>query len=356
MLMEQLPRRNFFSNYFVPRRNYFVTPVIFYLNLLLYLIVSFYDGNFLLPSGHTILFFGGDTPSLTLSGEWWRIITSCFLHFGILHFASNMFALIQLGKIIEDFVGSLRLATAYLFCGIAGGFASNWWYSSTGLGVSAGASGAIFGLLGFFLALVTTEFVRKEVRWPLIKSIGGSVILNLALSTYAEFNNAAHLGGLFAGAISGYLVWIIYKFFKKNLKLIFSFLMLVFCIALFIFVLPLIPKTAIALNGLFERIESAKRKTVVDIELQLRNSNFTENDTAFYVQKWNAVSVRVDSLKFFGEDETLKENIILLEQEVKLRKRETSLLVSVQSGNKNKLRELNLVQEKIKLLLTKQYN
>ncbi|MFN6038965.1 MAG: rhomboid family intramembrane serine protease, partial [Bacteroidota bacterium] len=136
--MQEESRNSFFFNYFVPRRNYFVTPVIFYLNLLLFLAVSFYDGNFMLPTGETVLLFGGDTPSLTLGGEPWRIVTACFLHFGILHFASNMFALIQLGKIIEDFVGSLRLVLAYLFCGIAGGMVSNWWYSSTGIGVSAG--------------------------------------------------------------------------------------------------------------------------------------------------------------------------------------------------------------------------
>ncbi|MFN5183127.1 MAG: rhomboid family intramembrane serine protease [Bacteroidota bacterium] len=346
--MQEDPRPNFFYNFFVPRKNYFVTPVIFFLNLMLYVAVSVQDGNFFLPTGETILLLGGDTPSLTLNGEWWRIITACFLHFGILHFASNMFALIQLGKIIENFVGSLRLAIVYLFCGISGGMASNWWYSDTGMGVSAGASGAIFGLLGFFLALVTTEFVRKEVRWPMIKSIGGSVLLNLALSTFAEFNNAAHLGGLFSGLISGYLVWIIYKISNNYREIIYTVLHLFFCLAMFLFLLPAIPKTSILLNELFERIEKSKRETAADVDRMMKSSPIVESDTTIYVQKWDAPKRKIDSLKLFGDNESLMEVINYQEKEIKLRKRETSLLVSINSGNTSKVKELKIIQESLR--------
>lgn len=348
--MQEESRNSFFFNYFVPRRNYFVTPVIFYLNLLLFLAVSFYDGNFMLPTGETVLLFGGDTPSLTLGGEPWRIVTACFLHFGILHFASNMFALIQLGKIIEDFVGSLRLVLAYLFCGIAGGMVSNWWYSSTGIGVSAGASGAIFGLLGFFLALVTTEFVRKEVRWQMIKSIGGSVLLNLALSTFAEFNNAAHLGGLFAGLISGYLVWVIYKIIPRYKEVVFVLLLCCAIISLFIFVLPKIPKTSILLNALSERIELLKRETTIQIDKELRKNQFEEKDTTFYIQKWNVVGSKIDSLKLFEQHELIDKYIVLQIKELKLRKHETSLIISVNSGNKTKIIPLKKVQEQLQAM------
>ena len=90
--MEEDKRMNFFKLHFTPRRDYIVTPILFHLNFLLYLIVSVADRNFLFPSAETILTLGGDTPTQTLTGEYWRIITACFLHFGILHFAANMLA------------------------------------------------------------------------------------------------------------------------------------------------------------------------------------------------------------------------------------------------------------------------
>jgi rhomboid protease GluP len=350
--MEEGSRRNFLSNYFVPRRGYFVTPVIFFLNLLLYLFVSVYDGNFFLPKGETIILLGGDTPSLTLNGEWWRIITSCFLHFGILHFAFNMFALIQLGKAIEDFVGSMRMAVVYLFCGIAGGTASNWWYNASLFSVSAGASGAIFGLLGFFLALVTTEFVRKEVRWPLIKSIGGSVLLNLALSTFAQFNNAAHIGGLLAGIFAGYCMWIIFKLSRANSKIIFCLLILFSSISLFGFILPLIPKTAVQLNSFLERVETQKLNLENQTEQHLKMPTLSEADTILFIEKWSALSLKMDSLKMYKEDVELSKMIAIRKKEIQFRKRETTLLICVNAGNKSKMKELKAIQDSLRNLLS----
>ncbi|MFN6038964.1 MAG: hypothetical protein ACK452_10895, partial [Bacteroidota bacterium] len=200
------------------------------------------------------------------------------------------------------------------------------------------------------LALVTTEFVRKEVRWQMIKSIGGSVLLNLALSTFAEFNNAAHLGGLFAGLISGYLVWVIYKIIPRYKEVVFVLLLCCAIISLFIFVLPKIPKTSILLNALSERIELLKRETTIQIDKELRKNQFEEKDTTFYIQKWNVVGSKIDSLKLFEQHELIDKYIVLQIKELKLRKRETSLIISVNSGNKTKIIPLKKVQEQLQAM------
>lgn len=133
--------------------------------------------------------------------EWWRTLSANFVHIGLLHIAMNMFALVQIGRAAERLVGSGRYAVAYVLSGMAGFWVSIWWAHQQGqLLTTAGASASIFGLLGLLLGWLRG---RRDERW---KSFAiQAVVYSLAFGFLMRANNAAHLGGLVAGAIIGYV-------------------------------------------------------------------------------------------------------------------------------------------------------
>jgi membrane associated rhomboid family serine protease len=128
------------------------------------------------------------------NGEWWRLVTSSFVHYGLLHIAFNMYALYLLGSVLERYIGSLRFAAVYLVSGLAGSFGA---LLLTPNSFTAGASGAVFGLMG---ALFVLE--RQRGIQLLGGPIGGLIVINL-LFTFAVPNISVggHLGGLIGGAL-----------------------------------------------------------------------------------------------------------------------------------------------------------
>jgi rhomboid protease GluP len=166
----------------------------------------------LLPEGQDVLNWGANFRALTLDGELWRLLTNVFLHFGILHLLLNMYALMYIGILLEPYLGKAKFLIAYLFTGVIASLTSIYWHPVT---ISAGASGAIFGMYGVFLAMLTTNFISREARKPLLISIGVFVLFNLANGVKAGIDNAAHIGGLLGGLVIGYIY---YPSLKKPLK------------------------------------------------------------------------------------------------------------------------------------------
>lgn len=106
-------------------------------------------------------------------------------------------------------IGSWRFAFAYTIAGLAGSLNSIVFHYAT---PSAGASGAIFGMFGLFLALLTTNILEKGFRKSMLQSIVPMILLNLLIGTSAMIDNAGHIGGLIAGLICGYLYAWHYKY------------------------------------------------------------------------------------------------------------------------------------------------
>ena len=119
-----------------------------------------------------------------------------------IHLLMNMYALIYIGMLLEPILGKSRFLSAYLFTGIMASLASLWWHDLT---ISAGASGAIFGMFGVFLALLTTTIVDKSIRKSLLNNIAVFVGLNLLFGVKGGIDNAAHIGGLLSGFLIGYI-------------------------------------------------------------------------------------------------------------------------------------------------------
>lgn len=154
-----------------------------------------------LLKGETLTAAGANGPAAVAQAEYWRLVTSMFLHGGILHLALNGWALYQLGGLFEIWLGSLRLVAVYFASGIAGSLASVLWTERP----SVGASGAIFGLLG---ALIAFLLRRHQALTPGAKSLLMQLVMWAAINVFFGFStpgidNAAHLGGFAAGLVLG---------------------------------------------------------------------------------------------------------------------------------------------------------
>lgn len=134
-------------------------------------------------------------PALVAHGDWYRLVSSMFLHYGILHIGFNMWALYVIGTPLEAMLGRLRFAALYFLAGIGGSVLS----FSTGqlLTPAAGASGAIFGIFGAFFVILR----RRNLETG---GILGLIVINLVLSfTFANIDWRGHVGGLIIGSLVG---------------------------------------------------------------------------------------------------------------------------------------------------------
>ncbi|MFA5971180.1 MAG: rhomboid family intramembrane serine protease [Lentimicrobiaceae bacterium] len=190
-----------FFTIFRPTKGFFVTPLLLDINILLFILMVISGVNIMLPDNESLLKWGANFRPLTMEGEWWRLITNCFLHIGIFHLLMNMYALLYIGVLLEPLLGRTRFISAYLLTGITASIASLWWHD---LIISAGASGAIFGMYGVFLAMLTTNLIEKTTRKALLTSIAIFVGYNLIYGLKGGIDNAAHIGGLIGGIIIGY--------------------------------------------------------------------------------------------------------------------------------------------------------
>lgn len=190
-----------FLSLFIPIPGYFITPILVNINILIFIIMIITGVDIFLTDNESLLKWGASFRPLTLEGEWWRLITSCFLHIGIMHLLLNMYALLNIGVLLEPILGRTRFIAAYLLAGIGSSVQSLWWHEMT---ISAGASGAIFGMYGVFLALLTTNFIEKTARRALLTSVSIFMGYNLIFAIRGNIDNAGHIGGLITGLIIGY--------------------------------------------------------------------------------------------------------------------------------------------------------
>jgi len=183
-----------------------VTPTLIVLNVAMFLAMAYAGAGFLETDATVHLRFGSNYGPLTWTGEPWRLLTSAFIHFGVMHLAFNMYALWNGGVLTERLFGSARFALIYLLAALSGGVVSGWWEPMRN---SAGASGAIFGVYGallVFFALRRADIPRDMLR----KSGRGALTLcgySLVLGAQNPLiDNACHVGGLLGGAIAAYFL------------------------------------------------------------------------------------------------------------------------------------------------------
>lgn len=174
------------------------TLILIIINAVVYLAETTSGGT---TNTRTALRFGALYTPYVDRGQWWRLFTSMFLHFGIVHIISNMYALYSLGTSVEYMFGSGRFLFIYLFSGFCGNLFTYLVEKQTRhYSVSAGASGAIFGLMGVYLMLALLPQFRSYVP---VRSVLVNLGINLVVGlTNRQINMKAHLGGLFGGMIA----------------------------------------------------------------------------------------------------------------------------------------------------------
>jgi membrane associated rhomboid family serine protease len=192
-----------FLSFFIPKDGFFISCIILDLNILVFLVMVFSGLGFISFQGDDLLEWGANFKPLTTDGEWWRLLTSTFLHGGIMHLAANMYGLLFVGIFLEPRIGKTKFAWIYLTCGILASITSLWWHEAT---VSVGASGAIFGLYGLFLALMLTKVYPKEFSKALLLSTLIFIVFNLLFGLTGGIDNAAHIGGLVSGFVIGLFI------------------------------------------------------------------------------------------------------------------------------------------------------
>jgi membrane associated rhomboid family serine protease/Flp pilus assembly protein TadD len=182
--------------------SFLITTGLIGLNVLVFLIMVLRGVSPLLPSPQEAIAFGADYGPYTLNGQWWRLATSMFVHFGIVHIGLNMWCLWNLGRAAEQLMGRASYLLAYFVSGIFSSIASVYWHP---MGASAGASGAIFGMAG---VLVSYVYLKKtpahlKINSKMLGSLGTFIAYNLAFGALPGISNAAHIGGLVMGLAVG---------------------------------------------------------------------------------------------------------------------------------------------------------
>jgi rhomboid protease GluP len=183
-----------------------VTHAIFGINVAVFLGMAFAGVSFLSPTGPDLVHWGANFGPLTIGGQWWRLLTCVFVHIGITHIALNMWCLWGLGKLAESMYDHWTFAAVYLTTGVFSSVASLIWNPAR---ISAGASGAIFGIAGALIAsLYLGEFsLPKATVSVLLRSVLKFAGYNLVIGAVLGFvDNAAHIGGLLMGLLLGALL------------------------------------------------------------------------------------------------------------------------------------------------------
>ena len=187
------------------RKTAYVNTAIIIINVLCFLYLelqgSTENAGFMLAHGAMF------APLVVDHGQYYRLVTSVFMHFGVSHLMNNMLVLFVLGDNLERALGHVKYLLFYLLCGVGANLVSMTVNLMTGsLSVGAGASGAIFGVVGGLVYAVGVNRGRLEDLTS--RQLGVMILLTLYHGfTSMNIDNAAHIGGLAAGILLGILLY-----------------------------------------------------------------------------------------------------------------------------------------------------
>jgi rhomboid protease GluP len=181
-----------------------VTRLLIGANLLVFVALLLAGAGFWHSSSGVQLAWGASFGPATKDGEWWRLGSAMFLHFGVLHLGMNMWALWDGGQLVERMYGHVRFAVLYLASGLAGNLVSL--IAQGDRAISGGASGAVFGVYGALLVFLWRErghLQRSEFRWMFWGAVAFSVVSIAFGFLVPGIDNAAHIGGFLSVILLG---------------------------------------------------------------------------------------------------------------------------------------------------------
>lgn len=247
-----------------------ITYTLILINIVIWLCMILYLNRF---SDVKLLEVGGLVHFNVVHGEWYRLISSMFLHFNFEHILMNMLSLFIFGKIVESIIGSWRMLIIYIISGLYGNFVSLSFNTTT---ISVGASGAIFGLIGsIFVIMYLSKNFNKKMIGQLLIALVVLIVFSLFMS---NINIMAHLGGF----INGVLITLIGYYFKTQRSLFWSFLI----VFLLIFIILQIRIFTISEDNIYDKLirdemikgNYSEAKNVVK---QTLNNNYADDETYY---------------------------------------------------------------------------
>lgn len=187
--------------FLMPERGYAATPILVWINVLLFVVMVIGGVSPIDPTATSLVAWGGNYGAALIQGAWWRLLTAAFLHAGVIHLLSNMIALVYVGAFLEPLIGTQRFAMAYVIAALCASLFGFYIHPDV---VSVGASGAVFGMFGVLLSLLTTRLIPKDIRRRLLLLLGYYVVYNLLYGMKEGIDNAGHIGGMVTGFVFGY--------------------------------------------------------------------------------------------------------------------------------------------------------
>ena len=176
-----------------------VTYIIMAICIILFILMELSGGS---TNSQTLLKYGANLDVLVKNGEYYRLFTCIFLHIGIMHLLCNMYSLYIIGREVENLFGKIKYIIIFILSGIFGSIMSLAFTHNT---ISAGASGAIFGLLGalLYFGMHYRTYLGEAIK----RSIIPIIVVNLIIGFFAEgIDLAAHIGGLVGGVLVAMMV------------------------------------------------------------------------------------------------------------------------------------------------------
>ena len=192
--------------YFMRKRKVvLINTVMIAINIIVFLLTEITGSS--LDSSHLVQWGAAYTPLIQYEQEYYRLFTCMFLHFGITHLGNNMLVLLFLGDTLEKEIGHIRYALIYLLGGLGASYISYYTEIQNGeIVISAGASGAVFAVIGALLYVVMRN--KGKIEGFTTRQIGFMAFLTLYHGfTTRGVDNAAHIGGMICGFLAGILLY-----------------------------------------------------------------------------------------------------------------------------------------------------
>jgi rhomboid protease GluP len=201
------------------------TYLLLAVNIAVFLWMVLHGVSWMSPTPQQLMHYGANNSAFVLDyHEWYRLLTATFVHIGVIHIATNMWCLWNLGLLGEPLIGPFGLIAVYILTGVAGNLLSLGWDVVSAFlqpapieyvsGVGAGASGAVFGITGILIILLSNK--RLPIPWSELKRLRTSVIrfaaINLIIGAstilpqlggFVRIDNSAHIGGFLCGLALG---------------------------------------------------------------------------------------------------------------------------------------------------------
>ena len=194
--------------FFIPKKDNVVQAILLNSMILIFLLMVIDGVSLTRPTVPDLMEWGANRRPETTGGQWWRLLTSVFLHGGILHLALNCYGFLFGSSYVQWVYGQRKYATIFFVSGICASLASILWYENS---ASVGASGAIFGLFGAHTAMLMQKLLPDHVRKPMLSNMAFYLGINLVWGMQGGIDNAAHGGGYLSGFLLGWFYLLVSK-------------------------------------------------------------------------------------------------------------------------------------------------